>query len=230
MRVSYQIVDGSSGGALDAGTVTPAPKRIRQSAGLTTTSDPRDDLFAEAAKLVAEKVRANISRVRPSAPGAEVEFEVHVTMADLTIPEVTKDPRTGEYVIGANRYQLEVSAANVLVDGMLVGSAPGKFRVRPGIHKLRVEHPLLEKTEYPITAAAGVSLTIPMKLTDEGLARWRSNAAFLDSLKDRQTLRDVEIEKAKAMAEFMRNSYVRLDTRNVTTLTTGVDLFWPAGR
>lgn len=230
LRLSYKVVDGANGGTLDAGTLTPAPRSIRQSPGLASAEDPRDDLFLDAANLIGEKLRASIDRLRLAPRVEEVEVEVHVIMADVTIPEISKDPQSGEYVVGAGRHQLEASSAKVYFDGMLAGSAPGRFRVSPRVHKIRVEHPLLETSEDMMTVRSGMTLDIPMKLSVEGLERWKSNALFLDSLKDRQVLRDVALERAKAMTEFMRNSYVRIDTRNVTTMITGAVNIWEEGR
>ena len=231
LDVTYRIVDGATGASQDAGTAT-SQEPVRQSPNLQNDTDPTDRLLRENAGKVGQSVRRALerNRVRPSTAAAETGIEIRVSMADMTIPEISKDPQSGEYVVGAARYQLEATAVSVLVDGMLVGTAPGTFQIGPGVHRIRLERALFEPVEQIVNVRAETTLNLAMKLTVEGLERWRAQGLVLEELKDKQVLRDVALERAKAMAEFLRQSHIRIDTRNVRTLVTGTNFLWPVGR
>ena len=72
----------------------------------------------------------------------------------------------------------------------------------------------------------GMTLTIPVVMTREARQEWMEKTAFFESLKDGAVLREAELEKAKGLATFMRNSKINFDTSNVTTLGLGTPTVW----
>jgi hypothetical protein len=115
----------------------------------------------------------------------------------------------------------------VSIDGMLVGSTPGPIPMAEGTHRLVIEHPLCETVDrYVQVSDLMGSLRIPMTLSASGEARWMQQSKFFESLKDGAVLRATELEKAAAVAEFLRNSSISIDTSNVQNLGIGQPSLW----
>lgn len=80
-----------------------------------------------------------------------------------------------------------------------------------------------------------MSLSVPLQLTDEGLIRWRSQLAFMQSLTERQQLVDAEVDRIRAAAEYIRNSRMVLDIQDSTKINTNqaptylIPNWWPSG-
>jgi hypothetical protein len=132
----------------------------------------------------------------------------------------------GEYVVGANRYDLQPMDVQVMIDGFAAGNCPGEIALRPGIHRARFERPGLEPVDRMINAREGLVVSVPMQLSPQGRANWQRDAAFFNELKNGAVFRDVELIKAKAIAEFLKQSNIRLDTGNVQNLNLGGESLW----
>jgi hypothetical protein len=65
-----------------------------------------------------------------------------------------------------------------------------------------------------------------MQLSPEGRANWQRDAAFFNDLKNQAVLRDAELIKVRAVAEFLKQSNIRLDTGNVRNLNLGGESLW----
>ena len=226
LDITWNILDGTSGGSLASG-LTQAMKGMRQTPTQRTTFN-LDPLLRDAAEKAGARIQAAMARPgqrRPTVSTETTPVQVRVVLADLSVPEIMEKP-DGSYVIGANRYNLEPMACNVLVDGMLVGSAPGTIDIAPGPHRIRIERPMIEPFDRFVVVRPGMSLTIPVSLSKEGRRQWMEQTAFFENLKDRAVLRTIELEKAKAVAEFLRNSEFKLDTSNLKTLGINTPTVW----
>lgn len=223
---TYGVIDGTSGASLAAGTVQSDFAR-RDSKELKVEVDAVDSLLRDAAVRIGPGVRATVdsARARLATAGAEVRVRLDAVLADLSVPDVRKDA-SGEYVVGANRYDLQPMAVQVTVDGFAAGNCPGELPMRPGPHKARFERPGLEPVELTINAREGLAVTVPMQLSPEGRANWQRDAKFFNDLKNGAVLRDADLIKVRAVADFLRNSNVRLDTSNVQNLNLGGESLW----
>ena len=219
LTVGYRIIDGTTGGSLAASDVVV--RSTWQTGGnLSREAPPIEDLLREAGKQLAAKllelIRSGGMR-KPSEAKDEVDVEIRMTIVDLAVPEIIM--QDGKPVISSGSYKLEPTAVNVYVDGLLVGAAPGRFKVAPGIHRIKCERPMFKTYEGMASFRPGMTLVIPMQLTDEGLTRLKDNAKFFQDLKERSALSEAQGKLAEGYAEFLRNSEIRIDTSSLKSLS-----------
>lgn len=153
-----------------------------------------------------------------------VGIQIWIEMQDLNVPEIREVE--GEWTVTANRYNLTPLGCNVLVDGLLAGTAPGVIQMPPGPHRIRIERPGLEPANQFIVARDGLQVRIPVQLSPEGRRRWMEQTAFFEALKDDAALRTSDEEQAAALAEFLRNSRLTIDTSQLQNLSVGGRSFW----
>jgi len=223
---TYGVIDGTTGASLAAGTVQSDFAR-RDTKELKVEVDAIDALLRDAASRIGPSVRSTVdaARARAATAASEVRVRLDAVLADLSVPDVRKDA-SGEYVVGANRYDLQPMAVQVTIDGLAAGNCPGEIPMRPGVHKARFERPGLEPVELTINAREGLAITVPMQLSPEGRANWQRDAKFFNDLKNGAVLRDADLIRVRAVADFLRNSNIRLDTTNVQNLNLGGESLW----
>jgi len=227
LRATYSILDGASGGSIASGTA-PARLAVRDTPEVATTLDTINPLLMDAANQIGAALSAVAASggVRAaSGGGAEVDVQITAVLADLSVPDAVRGAN-GDYTIVPNLYKLEPMNVSVMVDGVVVGQTPGTIRIRPGLHRLRMERPGLEPVERMMNVKEGLALSIPMQFSPEGRANWERNAVFFNDLKNGAVLREAEIIRVKAVAEFLKNSNIRLDTTNVQNLNLGGQSIW----
>ncbi len=215
LRCTYGILDGATGGSLASGTAD-AETAVRNTANLTISSDPTNALLIDAGRQIGTRIQGHYAEraVRhPTPGGGEVDVQVNVMLADMRIP-VIKKVAEGQYTMTAETIDVGVLNAEVLLDGVSVGAAPGTLKMRPGLRRLRVQRPLCEPEDRMISARPGLVLVIPLRLTPEGRRSWMENADLFDKLKTGEVMREGAIAKAKGFAEFLKNSgfKINLDT------------------
>lgn len=226
LDVAWSLL-GSDGGTL-ASDMASARTGIQQSETLRRDYDPLNQLMKDDARQIGGGVAAAMNTQRLAEDGGEadmVEVDISIVLADLSIPEIVENDN-GDWVVTANQYRLSPMNATVMVDGFIVGSAPGPIAMSSGQHRLTIERPMLETIDRFVVARKDMSLVIPMQLSKEGRRQWMETAAFIEGLKNGAVLRAVELEKAQGLAEFLRNSRITLDTTNVRNLSVGSRLLW----
>jgi hypothetical protein len=223
---TYGVLDGVTGASRTAGTVQ-ADFANRNTPELNVEVDALDQVLRDAAVRMGPPVRAAIEsgRVVATAPAAEVQVRFNAVLADLSVPDVRVDA-SGQYSVGANNYQLSPMDVQVIIDGIAIGNAPGSYALRPGLHRARFQRPGLEPVEMMINAREGLAVSVPMQLSPEGRANWQRDAAFFNDLKNGAVLRDAELIKVRAIADFLKQSSVRIDTSNVQNLNVGGESLW----
>lgn len=228
LSITWDLISGDTGGTIDGGWAEGSG-RVR--GGGRTESSPTElgTLVRDAATRAAGQARRamldNAGRSRAETP-AEVSIEVRVTMEDLSVPEIRLVD--GAWVVTAERYLLQPSSADIIVDGFVAGSAPGTVSVAPGPRRLRIERPGMEPVDRFVVARDGMTLTVPMRLSEDGRRRWMEHARFIESLKDGDALRENERVLAAALAEFLAESRLVIDTSALESLTVtpGVVSYW----
>jgi len=215
LRVPYKILDATRGGSQTADTIKVS-KTIRQTEGLVIDQgDLLRELFDEASQLIAVSLEKRIKegRVKESAQLADrVELTVHCGMTDLSIPDVKKQD-DGTYMIIANAYKLEPMSVTVEVDGMVVGTAPGTFPVRPGVAKIRLSREGFKEWARTINIYDGQVLSVSLQMDESGYARWRQNITFLQGLKQGAIITEAEAELIRGKAKEFEQSGYRRDYR-----------------
>ena len=224
---TYGLIDGVTGASLAAGTVQSDYAK-RDTPELKVEVDAIDVLLRDAASRIGAAVRATVADTRTrlaATPAADVMVKFSAVLADLSIPDVRTN-EAGEYVVGANNYNLQPMNVMVKVDGVAMGAAPGAFPLRPGLHRARFERPGLEPMEMMVNAREGLEISVPLQFTPEGRANWQRDAVFFNDLKNGAVMRDAELIKVRAVADFLRQSNIRLDTTNVQNLNLGGQSIW----
>jgi len=224
---TYGLIDGVTGASLAAGTVQSDYAK-RDTPELKVEVDAIDVLLRDAASRIGAAVRATVADTRTrlaAAPAADVMVKFTAVLADLSIPDVRTN-EAGEYVVGANNYNLQPMNVLVKVDGVAMGAAPGAFPLRPGLHRARFERPGLEPVEMMVNAREGLEISVPLQFTPEGRANWQRDAVFFNDLKNGAVMRDAELIKVRAVADFLKQSNIRLDTTNVQNLNLGGQSIW----
>jgi hypothetical protein len=107
---------------------------------------------------------------------------------------------------------LEVQPLDVTVelDGVAIGSAPGSFQARPGLHKLRLSREGFKAWERTINIDSGGKLRVAMQMSDAGYSRWKDNLSFLQGLEVDRKLTDAEVKRFEGIAKFFSESHYRV--------------------
>ena len=218
LRVTYKIVEAGQGGAVRGGAFT-SEKTIRQTPDLQTdSSDVINELLDDAAEQLADAIVQNA----PSLPvevakAAMVNFNVSCSMTDprqqpilISALGITAD----NHVVLTNQ-PIAVQAMDVTVelDGVALGSAPGSFHGRPGLHKIRLSREGFDPWERTINIYDGQNLRVALQMSNAGYARWADTTAFLATLDANRKLTDAEVKRIEGIAEFFKNSHYRVDTK-----------------
>ncbi|HRG54509.1 MAG TPA: PEGA domain-containing protein [Lacunisphaera sp.] len=221
-RVTYKILDGNTGASLAADTVR-ASKVVQQSSG--GLSDDRssllNDLLAEAAGKVAASLKRQIDRGRITTSAGKGDVTVNFTteLADLYIPDVRIDK---DNTVRMSEDKLKVSAvATIEVDGLAVGTAPGKLTVKPGLHKLRVVREGYKPWERTVNFTNGQTLNVGLEMSDAGYARWKESTAFINDLKNGAKLTDGQVKVLEGQAKMFENSGFKVNTKEGITINAG---------
>ena len=111
--------------------------------------------------------------------------------------------------------------AAVEVDGVVVGTAPGTFRIRPGVHEVRVTKEGYATWEKSVAFADGMALDVPLELSAAGLAR--KGELEGQAIAREQSEADAFATKTVAggVGQSASNSYIRLEGMPNESLTLG---------
>ncbi len=224
LRVSYKIVEGNQGGAVRGGAFT-SEKNIRQTDGLQTeSSDIINDLLDDAAQQLADAiVESGKSLPTEVAKAALVNFSVACSMTDPRQQPILISAvgLTADNHVVLNSQPVALSALDVTVelDGVALGSAPGNFQGRPGLHKIRLSREGFDAWERTINIYDGEKLRVALQMSDAGYARWADTTAFLAGLDANRKLTDAEVKRIEGIAEFFKNSHYRVDTKENVHVT-----------
>ncbi len=184
-----------------------------------------DRLLRADAEQISGAVWSHMAEYRADTTSMSHPIRIEAVLQNMTVPDIEQTDRG--WTVSAANYPLTAADATISIDGVLVGSTPGPVTVRQGTRRVQLEHPLcLPVDRYVQVSDLTGLLRIPVTLSPAGQAQWQQRTAFFESLKDDQVLRDVTLEEAEALAEFMRNSRITIDTSNVQNLGIGQPSLW----
>ncbi len=191
-----------------------------------------DDLIDEATQQIADSLRVRIAQNRIPTPAKAkaglATLTLNVETADLYIPDIRVGPQN---TVTVQDGALRVAPLNVTVevDGVSVGSAPGKIQIRPGFSRLRLTRSGYETWERTINAVDGQTLNIAMQMDADGIRRWKELTAFANDLQNGARLSDAEIDVLKAKAQMLSQSGykvdIKVDTDEPLTIDNSQSLF-----
>ncbi len=211
LRMTLKIMD-SSGASVDG-----MPTWVRQYPVLDGAEDPMsfyqllfDKWALEVTSVIAQK-SPKWRRPR-SVAGQTVAFYVSTTV-DETIKELESQTKgaSGEMLQELRRV---AGGATIELDGAVIGSAPGEFRVLPGLHQLRVTREWMKPYAATVNIVDGTSIKVALEMSAEGIAKWGSVEALR-----------ADIARRYAQAVRERGTKINVDTTNWRDVgTTGVRL------
>lgn len=220
-RVTYKILDGTTGGSLAADTVRVS-KTYQQAEGLSEErSNQLNDLLDEAAQKVAASLKRQIERGRITASATQGMVTITLTteLTDVFVPDVRIGVEN-TVSISESKFKVSALAATVEVDGIAVGTAPGQLEVKAGLHKLRVVREGFKPWERTVNFTNGQKLNVGLEMSDEGYKRWRDATAFMNQLKNNAKLTDGQVKVLEGQAKMFENSGFKVNTTQGLTIRT----------
>lgn len=99
------------------------------------------------------------------------------TTIDETIAELESQTKgaSGETLVDLRRV---CGGATIEVDGAVIGSAPGDFRLSSGLHSIKVSREWMKPYAATINVTDGMVLKVALEMSEEGLAKWGSTEAL----------------------------------------------------
>ncbi|MDP1580566.1 MAG: PEGA domain-containing protein [Candidatus Didemnitutus sp.] len=220
-RVTYKILDGTTGASLAADTVRTNMLVQQSAASSNERSDAYNGLLDEAAGKVATSLKRAIDRGRlgtPNAAAALVNVELSTEVADLYIPDV-RIGAENTLTISQSKFKVAALSATVEIDGIAMGTAPGTIQVKAGLSKLRVVREGFKPWERTVNFANGQKLNVTLEMSDAGYARWKDATAFINNLKNGAKLTDAEVKVLEGEAKALENSGFKVNVNTKEGIT-----------
>lgn len=207
LRMALRVLEGGEGAQLYGDTIA-VNEKVAQTANLQVQAgDQVNSLLDRGAAELAGRVRSSLAKIEAAKPAAPA-------LALVTVASTAE-------------------GATVEVDGVAVGTAPGAFQLRPGVHRMRVAKEGYATWEKSVNVVDGQTLNIAMELSAEGLARQgeREAQARIDDIAREQSAADAQAKTTLAggQAAQASNSYIRLEGMPGESLSLG-DADGGAGR
>jgi hypothetical protein len=225
-RVTYKILDGNTGASLAADTIK-VTKMVQQSEGLSDErSSVLNDLLAEASGKVAASLKRQLDRGRLTTSAAQGLVTVSLTteLADVYVPDVRLGAEN-TVSISDSKFKVSALAATVEIDGLAVGTAPGKIQAKAGLHKLRVVREGFKPWERTVNLGNGQNFNVPLEMSEAGYARWQDATAFINNLKNGAKLTDAQVKVLEGQAKMFENSGFKVNTKEGLTINAGPTRF-----
>jgi hypothetical protein len=164
LRVSIKLSDAVNDGGSIYGDTVVVTEKISQSDSLQQNmGDMMDFMLNEASVKISENMLNELRKLKKPLPTTDnVEFSV----------------------------VSDVSGAVVELDGAVLGSSPGKFKVKPGLHKIRVTKPRYVDWERQINVFPQQVLNVSMVKSSQGVDADRKEADLV--LDEKERISDIE--------------------------------------
>lgn len=221
LRLTYKLIDGVTGGSMAAETVTARRNAQTTSTASEDNQGVLNDLLEEAAQKVATSVKRSLDDGRLASVSAAprlVTLSILTEAADVMIPDV-RIGAENTVTISESKFKVTPLSVTVEIDGIAVGSAPGKVQVRPGLSKLRLTRDGFRPYERTINATDGLSLVAALQMSDAGYARWQDATTFLNALKNGAKLTDAQVKVLEGKARMLEQSGYRINVNTKEGIT-----------
>lgn len=205
LLVSYRYIFAASGGAV-SGDAVRVSRAWREGENLTReTDDLLNDMFDEVAVELLKKIIAANKSVKdvPKVEAAGVGFNVRPVMPG-GVPIQLPSYQSNNVIFTPS----VTIAADVLLDGVAIGSIPGNIRMATGLHQILVQAEGYKPWKQFINVFDGQKIHIQMEMTPEGYEKWKDIIIFLSDLSRKTKLTDADVKQIEAKAEAMRKARI----------------------
>jgi len=220
LRATYKVIDGNTGATLTSDAVKATVSSRQTENARENNGDAINELLDQAAEQLGNSLKTRVATHQispPSDAAAFVEITINVEAADLAIPDVRIE-KDNTVAISESKYKVSPLKTTVELDGVALGTAPGKVKLRPGFSKLRLTREGFKPWERTINAVNGQTLTVAMELSADGYARWKETTSFLNDLKNGAKLTDAQVKVLEGQAKMLENSGFKVNTKEGITI------------
>lgn len=211
LGLAYRLVEAKEGASVEGGTAEVESRMLirpdQPEAGPVPAILP--ELVSRGAEVVVSKL--SLVPLTPSA-GEQVNWTVICGASGLVVPAIYQDEK-GQWVVGQEKLTVAPMNVTVELDGVVIGTAPGTFQVRPGLHQVRLSRAGYEDFQGTVNIAEGQTLRIDLRMTEAEYARWKEMTGFLESLKVGAKLSDAQVEALRGYAQMLRQSGCKVDVQ-----------------
>ena len=195
LRLALRVLAGDTGAQVYGDAVAVSEKIARNAFVQMDAGDLVNSLLDRGATELAARVVDSREKLAAAVPAAPA-------LASVTV-------------------SASAPGAAVEVDGVVVGTAPGTFRIRPGVHEVRVTKEGYATWEKSVAFADGMALDVPLELSAAGLAR--KGELEGQAIAREQSEADAFATKTVAggVGQSASNSYIRLEGMPNESLTLG---------
>ena len=156
-------------------TVTVQQKRGGVDRLQVVSDDTNNQLIDDAAALIASNIAKKVERIRD----AKVDT---LSMAELTLTS-------------------NIEGATVELDGAVIGTAPGSFAVKPGLHQIAVSKEWFSTWRRTINVVPNQVINVALERSKEGEARHEESLRVQREDEYARKRGDAEIAVAKEQSE-----------------------------
>lgn len=200
MPMTVRVLDGNSGQSIYGDTLVASTQVYQNASVEIIMNNIIDKLIDSGTLLLADNIAQKVDQIRTA---------------------VLKSSTPVQFTLDCN-----INGATAELDGAAIGSPPGIFTAKPGLHQLRITREYFQPWEQTVNIYANQKLTVSMEFTTEGQAKYKDLAAFKQSLEleKAKTYAKIDIEKQQSQADadvkekvssgqevFLKNSYIRSD-------------------
>jgi hypothetical protein len=165
---------------------------------------------------LAAGLASQVSAWQPPAAGDGIGAicEVHAKVDGLSMPSFVMTNGTPSF----NNQSVPVfaSGATVELDGILVGQTPCAIQAGRGMHELKVTREGLKPFAATINLTGQNRYDAVLVPSDETLAKFNQQLAYIRELDMTQKVNDAEIKVLEGYAKLLRQSGYRVDQRSVS--------------
>jgi len=189
LRVALRVLEGSDGTQLYGDTIKVSDS-VAQNPNMTIEAgDQLNSLLDQGAVELAAAVGGSMETIEAATPPP-------VELASVSVSSTA-------------------NGASVEVDGVAVGSTPGTFQLRPGVHRMRLTKEGYATWEKSVNISDGQTLNIAMEMSGSGIDRKGEleAQARIDDIAREQSAADAQAKTTLAGGEAAKdsNSYIRLE-------------------
>jgi len=149
-----------------------------------------------------------------AAEGIGTTCEVHAKVDGLSMPSFVMTNGTPSF--SNQSVPVFASGASVELDGIVVGQTPCAIQAGRGMHELKVTHEGLKPYTATINLTGQNRYDVVLVPSDETLAKFNQQLAYLKKLDMTQRVNDAEIKVLEGYAKMLRQSGYRVDQRSIS--------------